>query len=69
MKRKLHRKKLFVKIGKIIMQVVLIGALAITVFTVADNGLYETSWNNLTEQVQEETTEDVVEDTETKVEE
>ena len=69
MKRRLRRKKLFLKIGKIIMQVVLIGALAITVFTVADNGLYETSWNNLTEQVQEETTEDVVEDTETKVEE
>ena len=52
-----HRKQnLIVRIGKILLNIVLVGTAIVTTYVMADNGLFKNTWNNMTqqEQVQEE---------------
>lgn len=64
--RRQRKQNILVRIGKILLNIVLVGTAIVTTYVMADNGLFKNTWNNMTqqEQVQEEVQDETKDDAE-----
>lgn len=60
------KQNIIVRIGKILLNMVLVGTAIVSTYVIADNGLFKNTWNNLTqqEQVQDEVNDEVQDESE-----
>lgn len=55
--RKQHKSHVLVRIGKVLTCILMLGFIALTVWTSIDNGIYKNTWNNTFKKEQEQTVE------------
>lgn len=46
------KQNILVRIGKFLLNLVLVGTAIVSTYVIADNGLFKNTWNNLTQQEQ-----------------